>query len=157
LGDGNTSRVPSPNGSTLSLATDATPTITGCLRNAQAVASAAMRHGSKIAVIPAGERWTDGSLRPAIEDWMGAGAILSYLEGRLSPDAELAVATYQSMRPSLERLIQQCGSGQELIEQGFEQDVELALQLNVSDCVPTLTEGAYINAGNHQRIVRHHE
>ena len=137
--------LPSPNGSTLSLATGATPTITGCLRNAQAVASAAMRYGSKIAVIPAGERWTDGSLRPAIEDWIGAGAVLSYLEGNLSPEAQLAVATYQTMYPNLKQLIQQCGSGQELIERGFEQDVELAVQLNVSDCVPTLAEGAYIN------------
>ncbi|MGD1861448.1 MAG: 2-phosphosulfolactate phosphatase [Leptolyngbyaceae cyanobacterium] len=137
--------LPSPNGSTLSLATGATPTIAGCLRNAKAVAFAAMNYGPKIAVIPAGERWEDHSLRPAIEDWIGAGAILSHFAGRLSPEAQLAVATYQSLCPNLERLIRQCGSGQELIEAGFEQDVDLSLQLSVSGCVPTLTEGAYIN------------
>ncbi|MEO0355251.1 MAG: 2-phosphosulfolactate phosphatase [Cyanobacteria bacterium P01_A01_bin.3] len=137
--------LPSPNGSSLSLATGETPTIAGCLRNAKAVASAAMRYGQKIAVIPAGERWSDCSLRPALEDWIGAGAVLSYLEGRFSPEAKLAVATYQNMRLDLEHLIKQCGSGQELINQGFEQDVHLALQLNTSDCVPTLVNGSYIN------------
>ena len=137
--------LPSPNGSTLSLATGETPAIAGYLRTAKAVALAAMRHGPKVAVIPAGERWSDGTLRPALEDLMGAGAILSYLEGSLSPEAQLAVSAYQGMCQNLELLIEQCGSGQELITQGFEQDVCLALQLNVSDCVPTLTEGAYIN------------
>lgn len=137
--------LPSPNGSTLSLATGKTPTIAGCLRNARAAALAAMTYGTKIAVIPAGERWSNHTLRPAIEDWIGAGAILSYLAGRLSPEAELAIAAYESRRPNLERLIKQCNSGQELIKQGFEQDVDLALQLNTSDCVPTLTKGTYIN------------
>jgi 2-phosphosulfolactate phosphatase len=137
--------LPSPNGATLSLATGATPTIAGCLRNAKAVASAAMSYGPKIAVIPAGERWGDRSLRLALEDLMGAGAILSYLEGSLSPEAQLAVTAYQSLRQNLDVLIKQCGSGQELIEQGFELDVDLVLQLNASTCVPTLVNSSYIN------------
>lgn len=137
--------LPSPNGSSLSLATGETPTLAGCLRNFRAVAAAAMAYGRKIAVIPAGERWSDGSLRPALEDWVGAGAILSGLAGSLSPEAQLAVAAFQSMQPNLEGLIKLCGSGQELIALGFEQDVDLALQLDVSDCVPTLVDGSYIN------------
>lgn len=139
--------LPSPNGSSLSLATAETPTIAGCLRNFRAVANAARDYGRNIAIIPAGERWSDGSLRPSLEDWIGAGAIISCLEGTLSPEAQLAVSTYQSLQQNLETLVKQCGSGQELIEQGYEQDVDLALQLNVSDCVPTLIEGAYINHG----------
>jgi 2-phosphosulfolactate phosphatase len=137
--------LPSPNGSSLSLATGETPTLAGCLRNFRAVAAAAMGYGQKIAVIPAGERWGDGSLRPSLEDLVGAGAIISCLEGSLSPEAQLAVAAYQGMRSNLESLIKQCGSGRELIEQGFEQDVDLAMQLNASNCVPILTEGVYIH------------
>ena len=87
----------------------------------------------------------DLTLRPALEDLMGAGVVLSYLTGSLSPAAQLAVTAYQSMRQNLDVLIKQCGSGQELIEQGFEPDVDLALQLNVSNCVPTLFKGSYIN------------
>jgi 2-phosphosulfolactate phosphatase len=63
--------LPSPNGSALSLATKATVTLTGCLRNSKAVALAAMNYGQHITVIPAGERWSDGSLRPSFEDLMG--------------------------------------------------------------------------------------
>jgi 2-phosphosulfolactate phosphatase len=137
--------LPSPNGSSLSLATGETTTLAGCLRNFRAVAAAARGYGPKIAVIPAGERWGDGSLRPSLEDLIGAGAVISCLEGCLSPEAQLAIAAYQGMRSNLESLIKQCGSGRELIEQGFEQDVDLALQLNASHCVPELTKGAYIH------------
>jgi 2-phosphosulfolactate phosphatase len=104
-----------------------------------------MNYGRQISVIPAGEKWSDGSLRPAFEDFIGAGAILSYLKGNLSPEAQSAVAAYQGVRQSLESLIKQCGSGRELIERGFKQDIDLALKINVSDCVPTLLDGAYVN------------
>ncbi|HEY9430302.1 MAG TPA: 2-phosphosulfolactate phosphatase [Blastocatellia bacterium] len=73
--------LPSPNGSALSLATGTTPTLTACLRNCRAVATAAAKYGPRVAVIPAGERWDDGSLRPAFEDWVGAGAVISHLKG----------------------------------------------------------------------------
>jgi 2-phosphosulfolactate phosphatase len=137
--------LPSPNGSSLSLATKATPTLTGCLRNCKAVALAAMNYGRRIAVVPAGERWSDGSLRPAFEDLVGAGAIISYLGGSLSPEAQAAAMTYRGVQPNLEDLVKQCGSGRELIERGFEQDVKLAVELNVSDCVPLLDNGVYVS------------
>ena len=66
--------LPSANGSTLSLATGTTPTVAGCLRNSRSVAAYAGRIGRPVAVIPCGERLDDGSLRPAVEDLIGAGA-----------------------------------------------------------------------------------
>lgn len=135
--------LPSPNGSSLSLATGETPTLAGCLRNCQAVALAAITYGNRIAVIPAGEKWEDGSLRPSFEDLIGAGAILSYLQGSLSPDAQIAIAAYHHVRANLKELLLQCSSGIELIERGFEPDVDLAAQLNASDSVPTLIDKAY--------------
>ncbi|HVU59159.1 MAG TPA: 2-phosphosulfolactate phosphatase [Puia sp.] len=75
--------LPSPNGSTLSLATGATTTICGCIRNAEAVAAFAVSLGKKITVTPSGERWSDDTLRPAFEDPLGAGAIISHLPGTL--------------------------------------------------------------------------
>jgi 2-phosphosulfolactate phosphatase len=137
--------LPSPNGSSLSLATASTPTLAGCLRNCRTVAFAAMNYGRRISVIPAGEKWSDGSLRPSFEDLIGAGAILSYLKGSFSPEAQSAVVAYRGVCQSLKRLMKQCGSGQELIARGFEQDVDLALEIDVSDCVPTLVDGAYAN------------
>jgi len=136
--------LPSPNGATLSLATGAVPTLTGCLRNCRAVAIAAMHYGRSITVVPAGERWMDTSLRPAFEDWIGAGAIMSYLKGRLSPEAQAAVAAYQNVQSNVSDSIRHCSSGRELIEKGFEQDVELASEINVSDCVPKLLNHAYV-------------
>ena len=140
--------LPSPNGSTLSLAANPTPVLAGCLRNAAAVANAAKKFGKKISVIPAGERWKDdGSLRPCFEDLVGAGAILQHLPGLHSPEAKLAVAAFDGIQSELELFLQQCGSGRELIQRGFPNDVALASMLDVSQSVPTLVNGAYVDPG----------
>lgn len=135
--------LPSPNGSNLSLQTGTILTIAACLRNAEAVARFLQPYRSGIAVIPAGERWPDGSLRFALEDWIGAGAILRGLAGRLSPEAAAAVAAFQVHQDRLPFALQQCSSGKELLDRGFATDVELAAQLNVSNTVPRLMEGAF--------------
>lgn len=139
--------LPSPNGSTLSMATGAVPTFAGCLRNAAAVAAAAAAIGPRIAVIAAGERWHDGdnSLRPAIEDWLGAGAILAQLAGRFSPEAQLAAESFKYALPELSARILGASSGKELAQRGFAEDVALATQWNISNCAPRLVDGAYVD------------
>lgn len=142
--------LPSPNGGALSALAAAGPVVfTGCLRNARAVAAAAARVGRRVAVIPAGERWGedahgDRSLRPAVEDLIGAGAILDRLSGRRSPEAELAVAAYRAVRDRLPVFLLACSSGREHAAKGTEGDVALAAQLDVSDFAPRLVDGAYV-------------
>ena len=135
--------LPSPNGSALSTATGQIRTFAGCLRNADAVAMAAEQIGKRISVIPAGEKWPDGSLRPAIEDLIGAGAIISHLSGKRSPEAEMAVATFVSAQSHLLQTLQQCGSGREVTAIGFGSDIDLAVALNQSNYAPLLREGVY--------------
>lgn len=136
--------LPSPNGATLSLATGNVPTLIGCLRNRRAVAQAARAYGPRIAVIPCGERWNNGSLRPAFEDLVGAGAIISSLNGTRSPEAAAALAAWQCAQNHLLPQLKQCASGKELSERGFAQAVELAAQADCSECVPVLRQGAFV-------------
>jgi len=139
--------LPSPNGSTLSLTTGNTPTFAGCLRNAKTVAEAALRHGPKVSVIPCGERWKeDHSLRPAFEDLIGAGAIISNLSGSLSPEASVAVAAFDRVQEKLLKTLKQCTSGKELIQMGFEQDIPPTAEVNVDECAPILKDRAFANA-----------
>jgi 2-phosphosulfolactate phosphatase len=137
--------LPSPNGSRLSLACGHTPVLAGCLRNAAAVAQAARRMAGTgaVGVVPAGERWPDGSLRPAIEDLLGAGAILHQLDLPCSPEAQVARDAYRTAGKEVASLIYASVSGRELVDGGFSGDVELALEQNVSTQAPTLIEGAY--------------
>jgi 2-phosphosulfolactate phosphatase len=136
--------LPSPNGAALSLAAGGAVTITACLRNARAVARAARHLGSTFAVIPAGERWPDGSLRPAIEDWIGAGAVLSGLPGRPSPEAAMAIAAFESLGKLCGSVVEGCSSGKELIERGFHEDVALAAELDASTTAPILQDGGFV-------------
>ncbi|MDO9430346.1 MAG: 2-phosphosulfolactate phosphatase [Phenylobacterium sp.] len=140
--------LPSPNGSRLSLACGRASVLAGCLRNAKAVAAKALAlaDGGQIAVIPAGERWPDGSLRPAIEDLLGAGAVIAALGLTGDPEAEVARDAFLSAEPHLAHTLRGCRSGQELIEREHAMDVEIALDLNSSHCAPMLKNGAYENA-----------
>lgn len=137
--------LPSPNGSTLSWMTGDKVTFAGCLRNARAVAKSALEAGKNILLIPAGEKWADGTLRPAIEDLIGAGAIISYLaeERSVSPEARTALNAYDMAVGDMYTVLKGCSSGRELIERGFEEDVTLAGELNCSSVTPRLVEGSY--------------
>jgi len=137
--------LPSPNGSTISAAAPALPTLAGCLRNATAVAlrAAALSRGGPVAVIPAGERWPDGSLRPAVEDLLGAGAILAALGGAPTPEAAAAVAAFRAAAGDLADALGRSVSGRELAGRGFQADVDIAARLDASDAAPLLTEGVY--------------
>jgi 2-phosphosulfolactate phosphatase len=139
--------LPSPNGAMATLAAGSVVVLAGCLRNAAAVARAAAGRGERILVVPAGERWPDGTLRPSIEDWLGAGAILSHLPGDASAEARAAVAAYRELEGEIPRALRSCLSGRELIERGYPGDVELAAQLGVSTAVPEYDGEAFGIAG----------
>jgi 2-phosphosulfolactate phosphatase len=140
--------LPSPNGAQVTLAAAATgaAVLAGCLRNARAVAEAAQQIGSSFNVIPSGERWLDGSLRPALEDALGAGAILSRLPAHRSPEAEAAVALFERYSDRLVATLDQCGSGRELDGRGHPRDKFIAGELNVSSCVPRFDGLAFVAA-----------
>jgi 2-phosphosulfolactate phosphatase len=129
--------LPSPNGSTLSLAAaETTALYCACLRNAHAVAARVGSLAQRITVVAAGEQWDDGSLRPCLEDLLGAGAVIAGLGGTLSPEAELAVAAFERFRRDLYDAVRDCVSGRELVERGFVRDIEIAAKYGVSDAVP---------------------
>ncbi len=135
--------LPSPNGSTLTLlAAEKTQVFCGCLRNAAAVAAACAGYES-VGVVPAGEKWPDGSLRPALEDWLGAGAIISQLPGAWSPEARAAAAAFEAQRDNLLETLLAIPSGEELVDWGYRQDVEIAAQYNASTAVPRFRSVAY--------------
>jgi 2-phosphosulfolactate phosphatase len=137
--------LPSPNGAELSLLAQSLSgaVVAACLRNAAAVAT---RVGIQetIAVIAAGERWDDGSLRPAIEDLLGAGAVIASTPAKSrSPDAQVAARAFLDTEFHLGETLRESLSGRELVDRGHEVDVELAADLNASDSFPLMIQGAF--------------
>ncbi|MEV4755340.1 2-phosphosulfolactate phosphatase [Micromonospora sp. NPDC049559] len=140
--------LPSPNGSTIArrLAEQGATVIGVSLRNARAAARWAARQlgpDAAIAVVPAGERWNaDGSLRPAVEDLWGAGAFVTGLSdegvGGLSPEAEVAAASYRQVAARVGEALRDCASGRELIQYGYPEDVDIAAEVASSTRVPVL-------------------
>jgi 2-phosphosulfolactate phosphatase len=138
--------LPSPNGSTLAYAArelNASAIVIGCFRNAAAVARWASSQRHDIAVIAAGERWADGTIRFAIEDWLGAGAIISRIDGHRSFEAEAAVASFERLRHHIRETLTICPSGRELIEAGYPDDIELASEIDADQAVPLLNGNAF--------------
>lgn len=143
--------LPSPNGSAISVRlADAGATVVGVsLRNAASAAAWVRERADRrpVAVVAAGERWPDGSLRPATEDLWGAGAFLDGLAGAgaFSPEAATAVAAYRGVRAGLAAALGDSVSGRELRSQGFAGDVAVAAELGASTVVPVLQEGWFRN------------
>jgi 2-phosphosulfolactate phosphatase len=140
--------LPSPNGSTIAfaLAASGAQVVGACLRNAGAVArwlAPRVADGASVVVVPAGERWYDDTLRPAVEDLWGAGAVLAALarlvessDDTTSPEARSAVAAWQAARLPDDLL--GCAGGRELAEAGFVADVQISAEHDVSEAVPVL-------------------
>lgn len=142
--------LPSPNGSTICAALHrdgAGPTVVGAsLRNRSAVAAwlaPRVAAGAVVAVVPSGERWPDGTLRPAVEDLWGAGAVLAELTelvpgAALSVEAEHARSAYSLVADHLPHALARCASGRELAAADFASDVTAAAELDADDVVPVL-------------------
>jgi len=137
--------LPSPNGARLSFHIHHPALLAACLRNAGAVARAAISFGSSFAVVPSGEIWSTGELRPCVEDLVGAGAVIAHLPGARSPEAELAVACFEHFRDDLPGALRQSSSGKELIERGFDRDVDLAAEFDTSTNVPRLVGRGFVS------------
>ncbi|MEV0322192.1 2-phosphosulfolactate phosphatase [Streptomyces sp. NPDC050658] len=141
--------LPSPNGSAIAAAAGAGVVVAACLRNAAAVGSWLAGQGfgtveRPVAVVAAGEKWPDGALRPALEDLLGAGAVVSALCGAVSPEAEAAGAAYASCA-DVASTVAACASGRELAAYGFAEDVAVAVEVGASEGVPVLADGAFVS------------
>lgn len=143
--------LPSPNGAALAFgAADAgaTEVVAACVRNGAAVGSAFADEDIRIGVIAAGERWkgSTGPLRVAVEDLLGAGAVLSMFDrAELSPEARAAAAAWHEAEPEIVDRIRDGVSGRALIERGWPDDVLLAAQAHVSDLVPVLVGDRFVD------------
>lgn len=153
--------LPSPNGAELcrALADEVPLVAVACLRNAAATAdwvAANLPGDAVVAVVAAGERWPDRTLRPAVEDQIGAGAVIAGLvaagkggyeagDGRhgYAPEAVAAMAVFEASEPRLRELLHHCSSGRELSGGGYAADVDIAAELDDSDSVAILRGGAF--------------
>jgi 2-phosphosulfolactate phosphatase len=144
--------IPSINGSRLvaALADQPALVVAGSLRNAAAIARWAVRQqGDKgdrftVAVIAAGEVRADETLRFALEDYLGAGAIIDALAevgiDYCSPEAAGAAAAFTGLRNATGHLIGASATGRELTADGFRADIDLAIDIDASETVPVLRE-----------------
>lgn len=128
----------------------------GGLLNAAAVAALALaeqtRRGARtsIAVVAAGELAGDGpdaALRFAVEDQLGAGAVIDALGGlgidHTSPEAAAAGEAFRGLRGAVRHLLTASGSGRGLIDRGLRDDVLRAAQLDAVDVAPVLRDGVF--------------
>lgn len=138
--------------------------LVGGIRNAAATARAVMAvqerraERTSVIVIAAGERTTTGELRFAVEDQLGAGAVIAALTDlgidHSSPDGAVAAESFRALRRALRHLLAASGSGRELvggvastarmIEAGIRPaTTEEAAEPDAVDAVPVLRDGVF--------------
>lgn len=144
--------LPSPNGAALAFAArDAgvATVVAACLRNASSVGAWVARRAESVGVLAAGERWggAAGPLRPAVEDWLGAGAVVAAAGDRSvrAPDALAAAGSFAAARHDLVPALLRSASGRELEGRGWADDVLAAAAHDVSRTVPVLVDDRFVD------------
>jgi len=114
----------------------------GSLRNARAVASAAVRARSPVVLACAG---TDG--RMAIEDVLGAGAIVAALSSMRggaitlgSDSTRIALELFRLMKDTLHDTLLESTHGKTLRALGFSEDIAFAAELDAETSVVPIME-----------------
>ena len=124
--------------------------VAGSLRNRTAVAEWVLERQAEkadrftVAVIAAGEAREDGSIRFAVEDQLGAGAIVDALAvvwiDYCSPEAAAACAAFTSLRSAVGHLVSASASGKELFARDPATDFGAIAAIDTSTEVPILKE-----------------
>ncbi|MER7796539.1 2-phosphosulfolactate phosphatase [Microbacterium sp. NPDC096154] len=127
--------------------------LVGALRNASAVARAVKAEQERraartsVAIIAAGERTPDGGLRFAVEDHLGAGAVIDALTplgiDHSSPEAVAAAESFAALRRAVKHLLTSSGSGRELEGDPRHPQVLAAAKVDDLDVVPVLRDGVF--------------
>ncbi|GAA0491162.1 2-phosphosulfolactate phosphatase [Microbacterium aurantiacum] len=125
----------------------------GSLRTARAVAEAvaavqrARGERTSVSLIAVGEATPAGGIRFAVEDELGAGAIIDALAAfgidHTSPEAAAACAAFQGLRPAVRHLLTAAGSGQQLIADGARDDAIAAAMVDAASAAPRLIDGTF--------------
>lgn len=158
-------RVWSRNGAAVADRAGEAVVLIGSLRNASAVARAiaALQERNQartsVSVIAAGEADADGAVRFAVEDHLGAGAIVAALTDlgidHTAPDAAVAAEGFRALKRALRHLISASGSARELADGVAATDRILAsgaaptttssaAELDALDVVPVLRDGVFV-------------
>ncbi|MFJ4224214.1 2-phosphosulfolactate phosphatase [Microbacterium sp. NPDC089695] len=155
----------SRNGAAVAASAGDAVVLIGGIRNASAVASAITtiqerrQARTSVAVIAAGESDADGILRFAVEDHLGAGAVIDALTTRgidhTAPDAAVAAEGFRALRRALRHMVSASGSAREIAD-GVPATERMsaagvtpttatdAAQLDAVDVVPVLRDGVFV-------------
>jgi 2-phosphosulfolactate phosphatase len=136
-----------------SMADTARVVVAGSLRNSAAVARWALaRQADKgdrftVAIVAVGEPRDGDGIRYALEDLLGAGAIIDALAAvgidYCSPEAAAAAAAFTGLRNATGHLIGASVSGRAATARGDRASVDAAISVDSSEDVPILRECSF--------------
>lgn len=123
------------------------------LRNASAAAAAILGEQTRraartsIGIVAAGERGEHGGTRFAVEDQLGAGALIDALADRgidhTSPEAAATCEAFRGLGRAVRHLLTASGSGLALIDLGRRDEILHAAEIDASTAVPVLRDGVF--------------
>ncbi|KQQ65300.1 2-phosphosulfolactate phosphatase [Microbacterium sp. Leaf320] len=155
----------SRNGAAVAARAGGSVVLVGSLRNASAVARAVAtvqerrQARTSVAVIAAGEADAAGAVRFAVEDHLGAGAVIAALTDlgidHTAPDAAVAAEGFRALKRALRHMISASGSAREIAD-GVDATGRIAsaglvptstvaaAELDAHDVVPVLRDGLFV-------------